>query len=215
MAKIKEIGWQNNEPIPVTAQTEFASMSQNPMPLIHTSLLCGSKSTTVQPTSEVIIPNLKMLEQNPAPITKHNTISINTKTYVTDKLPGATASHDQHYKTNFDEDIPPLSVEETRQNNRPVLKDNDVDSIPIQNTQLQIIPRNVLPKLPAKAVRSSSVNKSHRSLPHRACLVHLNEQYHLDHDLLFQPRATKYLVKIRTEISPGRYLAKLELHCSR
>ena len=64
-------------------------------------------------------------------------------------------------------------------------------------------------------VSSSSVNKSHKSLPHKACLVYGKEQYHLDHNLLSQPRATKYLVKVRTEISPGCYNVNLELHCFR
>ena len=115
---------------------------------------------------------------------------------MTDKLPGSTASHDLEYKTNFGDDMVPFSVEETRRNVNPIAKEHDVDTI-------------------MKAVPSSNVNKSHRSLPRRACLVHLKEQYHLDHDPLSQPRATKYVVKVRTEISPGRYMAKMELHCSR
>ena len=69
-------------------------------------------------------------------------------------------------------------------------------------------------KSPSKTVPSSSVNKSHKSLPRRACLVHHKEQYHLDNNLLSQPKATKFLVKVRTEISPGRFMAKLELQCS-
>ena len=116
------------------------------------------------------------------------------------RVPVTTGSHGQYYE-------------------------NYADSILQSYHKAQITPTaigNVLQPLvedktksPAKTVPSSSVNKSHRSLPHRACLVHLKEQYHLDHDLLSQPRATKYLVKVRTEISPGRYMAKLELHCSR
>ena len=117
---------------------------------------------------------------------------------VSDKFPVATGSHDQYYKTNFDVD----SIQQSYQNN-------------------QIIPGNTLPlvqdktKPQAKTALPLSVNKSHKSLPRRACLVYLNDQYRLDHDLLSQPRATKFLVKVRTEISPGRYMAKLELHCSR
>ena len=64
-------------------------------------------------------------------------------------------------------------------------------------------------KSPAQTVPSSSVSKSHKSLPYRACLVHHKEQYHLDKNLLSQPRATKYLVKVRTEVSSGRHMAKL------
>ena len=146
-----------------------------------------------------------------------------TEQYSTDTLPGATGSHDQHYETDFGENVP-ISKEETRKNVRAVFKEDDVDSILQSYQKPQITPTaigNVLQPLvqdkakpPAKTVPSSSVNKSHRSLPRRACLVHLSEQYRLDHDLLSQPRATKFYVKIRTEISPGRYMAKLELHCS-
>ena len=145
--------------------------------------------------------------------------------YATNKLPGATASHDQYYETDFGDNIP-LSMEETRKNIRPVPKEKDVDSLLQSHQKKQLITptatENILPpfvqdktKPSAKTVPSLGVNKSHRSLPRRTCLVHLKEQYHLDHNLLSQPRATKYLVKVRTEISPGRYMAKLELHCSR
>ena len=147
--------------------------------------------------------------------------SVDTKIYSTSKLPGATASHDLHYETNFGENIP-LSREETRKNVRPVPKEKDVDSL-IQSYQKNQITAtaigNVSPQdkvnPPAQTVPSSSVNKPHKSLPRRACLVHHKEQYHLDNNLLSQPRATKYLVKVRTEISPGRFMAKLELQCSR
>ena len=143
---------------------------------------------------------------------------IKPTSYTTNQLPGATASHHQQYETNFDEDLPPVSTEETRKNVRPVLKENDVDSILKSHQRTQITPKAipqpfVQDKL--KTFPSSSVNKSHRSLPRKACVVYLKEQYHLDHNLLSQPTATKYLVKVRSEISPGRYMAKLELHCSR
>ena len=149
--------------------------------------------------------------------------AVETSNYATDKLPGATASHDQYYETN---DAPVLSKEETRKNVRPVPKETDVDSILQSYQKAQITPTTVgytAPPVvqtktkppPAKTVPSSSGSKSHKSLPRRSCLVYLKEQYHLDVDLLAQPRATKYLVKVRTEISPGRYMAKLELHCSR
>ena len=152
-------------------------------------------------------------------------LSLQTTGYTTNKLPGATVSHDQHYETNFDEDTPPISKEETRKNVRPVPKEKDVDSLlySYQNakktsTELRDTSQPHVQdttKSPSKTVPSSGVNKSHKSLPRRACLVHHKEQYHLDNNLLSQPRATKYLVKVRTEISPGRYMAKLELQCSR
>ena len=53
------------------------------------------------------------------------------------------------------------------------------------------------------------------SFPCKACLMYKNDQYSLDPKLLSLPRATKYLVKVRTEISPGCFMAKLELHCAR
>ena len=199
MEQIKELGQQINEPIGFNTQTDFVSRSQNPVPLNDTSFHTPSHvnnhdvSTTVQPT---------------------------LISYLTDKLPDAKGSHDRYYNINFDEDMPCLSVEETRKNIKSVLKESDVHSTQSYQKTL-IIPGQCLPlvqdktKSPAKAVPSSSVHKSHRSLPHRACLVHFEEQYHLDHNLLSQPRATKYLAKVRTEISPGRYMAKLELHYSR
>ena len=135
--------------------------------------------------------------------------------------PDTPPSLDQHYETNFNKDAP-FPVEETREN----AKEEDVDSISQSYQKAQITPTTVgytAPPVvqtktkppPAKTVPSSSGSKSHKSLPRRSCLVYLKEQYHLDVDLLAQPRATKYLVKVRTEISLGQYMAKLELHCSR
>ena len=160
------------------------------------------------------------LETGPKP-----DLSLQTSGYVTDKLPGATASHEQHYETKFDKDTPPLSKEEARKNVRPIPKEKDVDSLlqsyqktqrtptAVQNTSQPHVQDKT--KSSSKTTPSSSVNRPHKSLPHRACLVHHKEQYHLDNNLLSQPRATKYLVKVRTEISPGRFMAKLELQCSR
>ena len=152
-------------------------------------------------------------------------LSLQTSGYVTNELPGATASLDLRYETNFDEGTPPLSLEEARKNVRPVPKEKDVDSLlqSYQMTPTAVGNRTKQPymqsktKATAKTVPSSiaSVNKSHRLLPRRACLVYHNEQYHLDIKLLSQPKATKYLLKVRTEISPGRYMARLELQCSR
>ena len=151
-------------------------------------------------------------------------LSLQTSGYVTNELPGATASLDLRYETNFDKGTPPLSLEEARKNVRPVPKEKDVDSL-LQSYQMT--PTAVgnrtkqhyvksKTKAAAKTVPSSIASvKSHRLLPRRACLVYHNEQYHLDIKLLSQPKATKYLLKVRTEISPGRYMARLELQCSR
>ena len=174
------------------------------------------------PPAAEAAPRLDLLGQDKNSQTKQNATGIETTGYTINKLPGATASHDQCYETKFDEGTPPLSREETRKNVRPVPKENDVDSLlqfyqktptGVQNTSQPHVQDKT--KSPSKTVPSSSVSKSHKSLPRRACLVHHKEQYHLDKNLLSQPRATKYLLKVRTEISPGRYMAKLELHCSR
>ena len=184
--------------------------------------LAGSASDGAAYLPATLEPSKSSLDKTDG--VKAKSKAVDTTTYSTDTLPGATGSHDQHYETDFGESVP-ISREETRKNVRAVFKEDDVDSILQSYQKPQITPTaigNLLQPLvqdktkpPAKTVPSSSVNKSHRSLPRRACLVHLNEQYQLDHDLLSQPRATKFLVKVRTEISPGRYMAKLELHCSR
>ena len=154
--------------------------------------------------------------------------TVKPTSFATNILPGATVSHDLHYETNFDKGMPPLSMEETRKNVRPVPKEKDVDSIlqsyqktkktlhAVGNISQPYIQDRTL-KPPAKIAPSSiaNVNNSHRLLPRRACLVYLEDQYHLDTNLLSQPRATKYLIKVRAEITPGRYLTRLELQCSR
>ena len=139
------------------------------------------------PTAEKA-PKLNWLGQN-----QNNAIEIKTATaHVTEKLPRATASiNKQQYETNFDADVLPLSVEESGKSARLVYKEKDVDVT--QSYQKPTTIGNV----------------------QRACFVHLQEQYHLDNNLLSQSRATKYFVKVRTEINPGRYMAKLELHSSR
>ena len=179
----------------------------------------------LSPTSEVAQKVDLLGGQEQSSHTKQNVVEIETTSYATNTLPGATGSQVQHYETNFDEDIPLLSLEETRKNVRVVRKEKDVDSVLQSYQKIQAIPAAIgntsQPMMqdktqpPAKTVRSLNVNKSHRSLPRRACLVYHKEQYHLDNNLLSQPRATKYLIKVRTEICPGRYMAKLELHCSR
>ena len=75
MEQIKEIGRKNNQPISFTAQTDFVSRSQSPLPLTHTPSLCVNyqailTTVLVQPTSEV----LPLLGQNQNPVTKQNTI---------------------------------------------------------------------------------------------------------------------------------------------
>ena len=195
----------------------------------ETSGLLGSPKAVVPDGAAAYLPT--NLEPSKSSLDKTNGLNAkskaaNTTTYATDKLPGATGSHSQHYETDFGNNIP-ISKEESRKNVRPVRKEKDVDSFLQSYNKDKITPGptamvNILPHFeqdktqpPAKTLPSSNVNKSHRSLPRKACVVYLKEQYHLDHNLLSQPRATKYLIKVRTEISPGRYMAKLELHCSR
>ena len=158
---------------------------------------------------------------------KQAVFGIEPTSFATNILPSATASHDLHYETNFDESMTPLSMEEARKNVRSVPKEKDVDSILQSYQKTEVTPYAIgkIPqpyvqdrtlKSPAKIVPSiANVNKSYRLLPCRACLVYLKDQYHLDTNLLSQPKATKYLIKVRTEITPGRYMARLELQCSR
>ena len=191
----------------------------------NSSLLGSSNQSSATSISRVTTKHLPPAKSPTLEAETKPDLSLETSGYVTDKLPGATASHEQHYETKFDEDTPPLSMEETRKNVRPVPKEKDVDSLLQSYQKTQRTPTAVRntsqphvqdkTKSPSKTTPSSSVNKPHKSLPRRACLVHHKEQYHLDNNLLSQPRATKYLVKVRTEISPGRFMAKLELQCSR
>ena len=106
--------------------------------------------------------------------------------------PEATASISQQCETNSDAEVS-LSVEESGKNTRIIYKEKDVDLIQLSHDQ--------------KPTPTGNIQK--------ACLVHFREQYHLDTHLQLQPKATKYFVKVRTEISPGRFMAKLELRCSR
>ena len=140
--------------------------------------------------------------------------------YTTGTLPGATVSFSQYYGTDFDKDQP-LSREERRKDVRVVPKEKDVDSILEARHKDEASSRRKLPpelqataKPSTKPKTSANVDRPPR-LPRRACLVHSSEQYSLDPKLLLLPSATKYLVKKRTEISPGRFMAKLELHCAR
>ena len=184
---------------------------------INTQHLLPATTEHFPPALEAA-PKLDLLEQDQYP--KQNTIDIKITSYTTNRLPATSASLHQHYDINFDQDVS-FPVEETR----PVPKEKDDDSILQSYQKAQITPTTVeytAPPVvqtktkppPAKTVPSSSGSKSHKSLPRRSCLVYLKEQYHLDVDLLAQPRATKYLVKVRTEINSG-YMTKLKLHCSR
>ena len=197
---------------------------ENNRGITENSALLGSRNHSLT-TSAVSTKHLPPAAAKAPAIDPEPHLSLQTTGYMTNKLPGATASHDQHYETKFDEDTPPLSTEETRKNVKPVPKEKDVDSLLQSYQKTQRTPTAVRntsqphvqdkTKSPSKTVPSSSVNKSHKSLPRRACLVHHKDQYHLDNNLLSQPKATKFLVKVRTEISPGRFMAKLELQCSR
>ena len=59
----------------------------------------------LSPTLEAA-PKADLLEQQKNSDTKQNAASNETTSYATSTLPGATASHDQHYETNFDMDVP-------------------------------------------------------------------------------------------------------------
>ncbi|XP_065919506.1 uncharacterized protein [Dysidea avara] len=138
--------------------------------------------------------------------------------YTTSTLPGATVSVSQHYGTDFDEDQP-ISREERRKDVTVVSKEKDVDSILKSHRKDEASRKKLSSELQATAKpsakprTSANVDKPPR-FPRKACVVYKNEQYSLDPKLLSLPRATKYLVKVRTEINPGRFMAKLELHCA-
>jgi len=139
--------------------------------------------------------------------------------YTTSTLPGATGSHSQNYGTDFDKDQP-LSREE-RNHMRTGHKAGSLQShqnLLTSTKKLQSLQHKTTTaskQLSKPAVTLSTSNKPKGTFPRRACLVYNKEQYPLDRHLLSQPLATKYLVKVRTEISPGRFMAKLDLHCAR
>ena len=66
-----------------------------------------------------------------------------------------------------------------------------------------------------KGVAIPLANDRPPRFPRRACIVYKDEQYSLDAKLSTLPRVMKYLVKVRTEISPGRFMAKLLLRYAR
>ena len=139
--------------------------------------------------------------------------------YTTNTLPGATVSFSQHYGADFDENQP-LSREERRKDVTVVSKEKDVDSILKSHRKDEASRKKLSSELQATAKPSAKLRTSANAdrpprFPRKACVVYKNEQYSLDPKLLSLPRATKYLVKVRTEINPGRFMAKLELHCAR
>jgi len=140
--------------------------------------------------------------------------------YVIDRLPDAPPTLHQYYATDFDAEKP-LSKEERRRDVRVVPKEKEVDKIlesyhkdETSSKKKSSSELQATAKPSTKPRTSANVDKPPR-FPRRACVVYKNEQYSLDPKLLSLPRATKYLVKVRTEISPGRFMAKLELHCAR
>ena len=229
MEPIKEIGQSHNKPISFILQIDFTLRSHSPENLTHNTICVPSSSVNDQtvspreytshlPVTLEEVPKLNLSSQNQNVSNKQYAISIETTGYVTDKLPGATVSHDQHYETNFNKNALPLSMEESRRNVKPAPIEKAADLF-LQSYQKHTGVGNVLPPVHNQTKTStpvsSHVNKSHRPLPCKACLVYGKEQYDLNHNLLSQPRTTKYLVKVQREINPGRYITKLELHCPR
>ena len=221
---VKESVRQNNVPIRFISEFQMNNNS------VHDRLTNNDNTFYVTPLSSVnnhcssslvVATNYTLFTSESAPRLnlsgqKYQIDNKKTVSYITEKLPEATPSND----IDFDENIP-LSKEETR---KSVPKEKDADLL-VQSYQKDQITATTTGKISSQFVQdtvnppepyaSLSVNKSHKSLPRRACLVHHKEQYHLDNNLLSQPKATKYLVKVRTEVSPGRFMAKLELQCSR
>jgi len=186
-------------------------------PLVPTQLRTIDTSTKhLPPSLEAATPGVGAIND---PLTVQDQASGLTEAtgYTTSTLPGATGSHFQHYGTDFDKDQP-LSREEGRKDVRVVSKEKDIDTIleAHRKDEVKKLSTNLqaTAKPSTKPKTSSNVDRPPR-LPRRACIAYKSEQYSLDPKLLLLPRATKYLVKVRTEISPGRFMAKLELHCSR
>ncbi|XP_065919477.1 uncharacterized protein [Dysidea avara] len=138
--------------------------------------------------------------------------------YTIDRLPDVPPTLHQYYGTDFDAEKP-LSKEEKRKDVQVVPKEKDVDTILQSHHKDETASKKLSSELQATAKpstkprTSANVDRPPR-FPRKACVVYKNEQYSLDPKLLPLPRATKYLVKVRTEISPGRFMAKLELHCA-
>ena len=145
---------------------------------------------------------------------------VETIGYATSSLPGATGSFLQHYESNFDKNQSP-SLKQRRKDVRIVPKEKDAETILKFHCNNEASSKKKLSselqataKPSTKPKTSSNVDTPPR-FPRRACVVYKNEQYNLDPKLLSLPKASKYLVKVRMEISPGRFMAKLELHCAR
>ena len=127
----------------------------------------------------------------------HSSIDVVGTTCYSLQLPKTAVSVSQHYGVESDS-IQPFFSEE---NNIKCLLN-------------MVVKENDVAKPSAKLGASLNVDRPPR-FPRKACVVYKDEQYSLDAKLLSLPRATKYLVKVRTEISPGRFMAKLVLHCAR
>ena len=203
--------------LPFTEEKLAGSSSQQPVP--PQSSTTNTSTKHLPPSLEVATPVLGAT--NDSLTGQDQTGGLTEATgYTTSSLPGATVSHFQHYGADFDKDQP-LSREERRKDVQVVSKEKDVDTILESHRKDQISSSKKLSselqataKPSAKPRTSANVDRPPR-FPRKACVVHKNEQYSLDPKLLSLPRATKYLVKVRTEISPGRFMAKLELHCAR
>jgi len=122
------------------------------------------------------------------------------------------------YGADFDAEFPP-SKEEKRKDVKVVPQEKDIESLHKSHRKDKVSSKKkplsgLQAKSSAKLGASSIVHRPPR-FPRRACVVHKDEQYSLDAKLLPLPRATKYLVKRREEISLGRFMAKLVLHCAR
>lgn len=125
--------------------------------------------------------------------------------YTTDSLPQVLPPLDQNYIV--DDDNVMVSREEKRKDVKVVPQEQDVDRLHAEHRK-ESKAKNKQQDTAAKPKTSAS------QLPRKACLVHRDEQYILNSNSLSLPHATKYLVKVRNEISPGRFMAKLVLHCA-
>ena len=195
--------------------------SNNPPPKRKSTAIVKNKHLPPTGSSEVAPSGSKFVEMNQQKVTGGHDGDgyCESAGYTTETLPGATSSLQQTYGVDFNKEQP-ISEEERRNNAKPVLKEDAKYYVQtVQKIQLPVpgefpLQSQKSTKPLDKSGTESNVNNPPR-FPRKACVLYKNEQYGLDPKLLSLPRETKYLVKVRTEICPGRYVAKLELHCAR
>ena len=126
-----------------------------------------------------------------------------------DQLPVPGPHYDYLYDTKFEEDVSVSCEEKKLRTNTKATSQYEIEEQsekprkPHFNTQW---PQHE----PAKS--TSGVMRTKTTFPKRSCIVTGDKQFPLDSNLLAHPHMDHYFVKDRTEIKPGHFLAKLNLH---